>query len=383
MSLNGPPGSPELCFVIRQISTALLLPLRCEADVGSCFGPGVPGHGAISGTKDSFCLMRAGSRGLMESMHHAVGPIVTFDQGEAAQLGKRTVIGRHNLADDSLFCDESIATVLDGYPAERLFALTMGTDPLRSADNERLDHRGVSGADLLEAVRNGRIWLNITGIDGVDPRFRELTDRLYRAIDDSAPRSFSETHATLLVSSPGAMVYYHVDGPPSYLWHIRGEKRLWVYPALNESILSLELLEDVFAGARQEYVPYRNEFDELAEVFDLKPGQVAAWPQNAPHRVINGDSLNVSLVTDHFTPDARRRARVYSANQFLRTRAHVPRRLLSTKEEGGAATAKVVVHKLATRAGLGNPVNKAHEPSVRRVDPSSPTGMSGIEAFRG
>ena len=39
----------------------------------------------------------------------------------------------------------------------------MGTDPLRSADNERLDHRGVSGAELLEAVRNGRIWLNITG----------------------------------------------------------------------------------------------------------------------------------------------------------------------------------------------------------------------------
>ncbi len=325
--------------------------------------------------------MRAGSRGLIAGMHEAVGPIVTFADDDAAKLGKQTVIARHNLADNSLFCDESIAAVLDGYPAERLFALTMGADPLRSSDNERLDHRGVSGVDLLEAVRKGRIWLNITGIDGVEPRFRELTDRLYRAIDGSAPGSFSETHATLLVSSPGAMVYYHVDGPPSYLWHIRGEKRLWVYPALDESILPLDLLEDVFAGVRQEYVPYRNEFDGLAEVFDLTPGQVAAWPQNAPHRVINGDSLNVSLVTDHFTPDARRRARVYSANQFLRTRAHVPRRLLSTKEAGAAATAKVVVHKVASRAGLGNQVKKAHEPSVRRVDPSSPTGMSDIEAF--
>ena len=117
------------------------------------------------------------------------------------------------------------------------------------------------------------------------------------------------------------MVYFHVDGPPSFLWHVRGRKRVWVYPHLDERVLSRELLEDVYAGTRQEYVPYRSAFDDDAEVFDLEPGQVAMWPHNAPHRVTNLDSFNVSLVTDHWTPESRRRARLYKANRFLRVKS--------------------------------------------------------------
>ena len=315
-------------------------------------------------------------------MSAVVLPTVAFAEGDTERLGRRTVIASHNLVDHPLFTDDVIADVLDDYPYDRLFALTMGSDPLCSTDNERLDHHGVSGAELLESVRKGRIWLNITGIDAVDSRFRTLTDDLYQAMGRSVPGSATETHATLLVSSPGAMVYYHVDGPPSYLWHIRGEKRLWVYPALDESLLSTDLLEDVFAGVRQEYVPYRLDFDARAETYDLVPGQVAIWPQNAPHRVTNGDSVNVSLVTDHYTAAARRRARVFTANQFFRSRAHIPRRFLSSNEVGPTATAKVIVHKVASKAGLGQPLRKEHRAPVRRVDPSTPTGMSTIDPSR-
>ena len=318
--------------------------------------------------------------GVMEGMTTvAGGPKVEFAHGDAELLEKRTIVARHNLCDHPLFSDTAIEAILDDYPAERLFALTMGTDPLRSDDNERLDHGSASGHDLLEAVRKGRLWLNITGIDSVDPRFRDLTDQLYGAVAKESLRMAAESHATLLVSSPHAMVYYHVDGPPSYLWHIRGEKRVWVYPALDEALLARNLLEDVFAGVRQEYVPYRHEFDQQAEVFDLVPGDVIMWPQNAPHRVTNGDSLNVSLVTDHYTPEARRRARVYSANQFLRTKAHVPATLLSTRESGAVSTAKTVVYKAARKVGLGHPVKKAHRPPVREIDASAADGMRVID----
>lgn len=304
---------------------------------------------------------------------------MTFSGNDARDLGRSTVIAEHNLVENQLFGDASLEAILDDYPADRLFALTMGNDPLRSSDNERLDHSDVSGSELLAAVRKGRMWLNVTGIDLVDARFRRLTDDLYAAVAEQVPGAMAtETHATLLISSPSAMVYYHVDGPPSYLWHIRGEKRLWVYPALDVSLLARDLLEDVFAGVRQEYVPFEHEFDARAEVFDLVPGQVAMWPQNAPHRITNGNSLNVSLVTDHFSPEARRRARVYSANQFLRTRAHIPHKLLSSKETGPTANAKVVIHKLGQRVGLGSPFRKAHRAPVRRVDPLAPQGMRPI-----
>ena len=38
-----------------------------------------------------------------------------------------------------------------------------------------------------------------------------------------------------------------------------------------------------------------------------------AWPQNAPHRVSNLDGLNVSLSTEYFTRQSRRRFQVFVA----------------------------------------------------------------------
>ena len=128
------------------------------------------------------------------------------------------------------------------------------------------------------------------------------------------------SQGTLLISSPGALVYYHADGPASVLWHIRGRKRVWVYPALEEHFLKRELLEDIFTGSRHEYVPYQNGFDAAAQTFDLDPGQWITWPQNAPHRVTNLDIVNVSLSTEYFTPANRARARVTVANRFFRAR---------------------------------------------------------------
>jgi hypothetical protein len=301
---------------------------------------------------------------------------VTVD--DAAGLGVRTVIARHDLHENPLFSDESLAVILERHPPDRLVALAMGHDPTMSSDNERLDHTGLSGAQLLQAVATGRLWLNVTAIDQVDERFSALIGELYDSVGSVYPPVRGvETHATLLVSSPGAMVYFHVDAPSSYLWHIRGSKRVWVYPALDQRVLARELLEDVFAGARQEYVPYEHRFDEVASVFDLEPGDVAMWPQNAPHRVVNHDSLNVSLVTDHFTEDGRARARVYKANRFLRVRGHVPQAWLGTRPDGAVAAAKVGLHKVAAAAGFDAQVSsKQHRTPTRRIDPSVPGGSS-------
>ncbi len=313
-------------------------------------------------------------------MYREMSPEVTLSSEAASGLESRFVVANHNLQASALFSDAELATILDGYPAEKLHILTMGEDPTKSDENEKIDRAGATGEQLLESVRRGKLWLNITNIDAVDERFRKLTDDLYAEVSKAVP-GFApiETHATLLVSSPHAMVYYHVDGPPSFLWHVRGAKRVWVYPALDEKLLSRHMLEDVFAGARQEYVPYETSFDKRAEVHDLLPGEVAMWPQNAPHRVTNLDSFNVSLVTDHYTIDAKRRARIYKANRFLRTKFHVPSRLLSSKETGSIAAAKVASHLVGRRLGWEDPVTKAHRPPTRRIDAVSADGLALLD----
>jgi hypothetical protein len=309
--------------------------------------------------------------------------LVSFSDADVKCFDRVTCVPSHSLHTNPetapLFTDDSVAAILDNYPEEWLFALTMGSDPLRPQDNERVKHSNVSGTDLLEAVRRGKLWLNITNIDQVDARFRALIDRLYADVASYIPGFVvDESHATLLVSSPEAMVYYHVDAPPSFLWHIRGSKRVWVYPHLREDVLPRSLLEDVYAGARQEYVPYELEFDDVADTYDLEPGQVAMWPHNAPHRVSNLGTLNVSLVTDHWTPEARARARVYKANRFLRTKGHIPHARLGTKESGAVAFAKAATHQVGRRLRLDDLPNKSHKAPVRRVDASSVDGLSPL-----
>jgi len=293
-------------------------------------------------------------------------------------FGRRPVYGNHGLADHPLFTDAALIDLLDHFPRSQLYALNMGTDPTRAGENRLALHDGVSGAELLDAVRTGRLWLNVTRVDRADTRYRRLVTQLYEELGaQAAGFAPDSSQGTLLISSPRALVYYHADGPESVLWHIRGRKRVWVYPALDPRYMQRELMEDIFAGVRHEYLPYQADFDAGAEVYDLEPGQWIAWPQNAPHRVTNLDSVNVSLSTEHFTRASRRRSRVYIANRFFRTRLGCKR--LSAREDGILALAKAVVQRVARGLGLDPRPPKQHVPLLR-VKAGAPGGVVALDA---
>jgi hypothetical protein len=299
-----------------------------------------------------------------------VGSLVRLCDIDRSDFGRRPVVAEHTLPESPLFDDASLADLLDGYPRERLHALATGTDPQRPDENRVALHDGVSGDDLLRAVRNGRLWLNVTRIDRADSRFRRLIDALYDDLSTQLPDFHPmHTQGTLLISSPHAVVYYHLDGPASVLWHVRGRKRVWIYPALDSRYARRDDVEDIIAGVRHEYLPFDPTFDDGAIVVDLHPGQWIAWAQNAPHRVTNLDSVNVSLSTEHFTAQSRARARVYSANRFFRLRVGLHD--LSTREHGAGATTKSAIHWAARRLGVDRPSNsKRHVPTLR-IDPDA------------
>ncbi len=292
-------------------------------------------------------------------------------------FGRQPIVGSHGLVDHELFTDAALIDLLDHFPRRDLYALNMGTDPTRVEENRLALHDGVSGAELLQAVRTGRLWLNVTRVDRADARYRRLISSLVAELGTRIPGFSPESsQGTLLLSSPTALVYYHADGPASVLWHMRGRKRVWVYPALDERYLRRELLEDIFAGVRHEYLPYEPAFDDGARVFDLEPGQWISWPQNAPHRVTNLDGVNVSLTTEYFTRASQRRFQLYLANRFFRTRLGCTR--LSAREDGAIAVAKTVTQRVARRLGL-NPLKFRHQIPVLRVVAAAPGGVVELE----
>ena len=338
---------------------------------------------AFSGHKENVFRLKGGfsrfslQRAVTNPQVRSHDPAVRLSASDKVNFGRQPIVAQHRLHKSSLFSDESLIELLDRFPRKNLHALTMGNDHTRLDENRLAINEGVSGADLLRAVQKGRFWLNITRVDRADASFRRLIDELYAQLAAQIPGFVPRfSQGSLIISSPHAVVYYHADAPASALWHIRGRKRIWVYPAMDERYLSREVLEDIFADVRHEYLPFDHSLDKDAVVYDLEPGQWTAWAQNAPHRVTNFDSLNVSLSTEHFTRESSGRARVYAANRFFRARLGI--RDLSTREVGAQALIKTAIHRLAAKAGL-DPVQVKHHIPTLRVDANAPAGVVPLE----
>lgn len=280
----------------------------------------------------------------------------------------------HRLHESDAWDDTALAALLDRVPRSIVHPYTMGTDPVRTDEWQRGELTELPGAELLDIVRRGRLWLNVVGIGDHDPQTGRLARELYEEIAALAPGFVPQSvKSTLLISSPSAMVYYHADNQPNALWQLRGRKRLWVYPR-GPRFVSAEHLEAVVAGVSDEQLPYRRELDDHADVIDLAPGEVAWWPQNSPHRVENVEGLNVSLSTEHRTAASTRREQLVASNHFARNTLRMPRP--SEAEHGIAANGKITlsrIHRKVTRREV------APGPATSfAVDPTATDGVRAL-----
>jgi hypothetical protein len=279
--------------------------------------------------------------------------ITDWTPEKGAAFTRENLTFEHALHERPMFTDEGLADVLDRYPRGALGVFTMGQDPV-AWDTWRRGMAGdLSGAQLLEAAKAGRIWLNLRAVNQHLPDYAALSDEIFADKAAHAPgvKTFKRDLG-LLISSADAQVFYHLDVPLVSLWQIRGEKRVWVYP-VEGPYVSEETLERIVLRETAEQFGYRPEWDAGAEVHDLTPGRMVTWRQNAPHRIENGPMLNVSLSIEFMTPAALLRANVIYANGVLRRRLGARPRL----HAGFTAPvlAKVAVARAAKALNLQKP----------------------------
>lgn len=280
-----------------------------------------------------------------------VDELVPWSEEDFRQFGRRFQKGRHRLADTGLFGDEALARLIDAYPRHLLQAFVMGVDPTHMEENIPVDTKGVRGADAIEAVKRGRLWFKLLRIHEWKGPYAETIHQLYQELARRSPKFRPmTTGAVLFFGSTGSQVYFHLDAKPNMLWHIRGRKRFWMYPALDTSLVSQKCLEDVYNMVTDEDVPFREEFDKRATVFELDPGDVLSWPQNSPHRVMVTEGMSVSLGTLHETEESFRRSYVIGANSLLREKFGIQN--LSMAERGLVPSAKAFMFRAARRAGV-------------------------------
>jgi hypothetical protein len=237
---------------------------------------------------------------------------------QAARMERTIFVAQHRLHTLELFNDDHLIDLLDRHPRTDLGINTMGDDPTNRKEWQEGRAGNLDAEQLLQAARVGRVWLNVRRVMDHHPQYAECVRAVYADLERTCPGLSTFNHsANLLISSPGAQVYYHLDCPANMLWHLRGKKRVWAYP-LEAGLVSDETIEGVLCGEKSEELDFRREWDDLAIAHDLEPGEMITWPQHTPHRVVNTEGLNVSLSTEHMTPAAVRRNNVYMANRHFR-----------------------------------------------------------------
>ena len=271
--------------------------------------------------------------------------VTDWTADKAARFGRANLRFRHDLHGRPMFDEAGLERVLDLYPRERLGVFTMGEDPTDWRSWRRGAAEGVTGDRLLEAVRAGRIWLNLRDVGAHLPDYAALCDEIFTDLESHARglRTFKRDLG-LLISSANAQVFYHLDVPLVTLWGLRGEKTLYVYPP-EAPFVAPDELEAIILKDKPEQFAFDPGWDARAETFAMAPGDMITWRQNAPHRVVNGPMLNVSLSIEFMTPQALMRANVIYANGLLRRRAGLSPRV--QERLGPTALAKLGLARAA------------------------------------
>ena len=234
------------------------------------------------------------------------------------EYGRKIQTVKHGLADSGLFSDEALADLLDRHPVEKIDVCANLDDPNYPNKHGTVDFRGFSGAALIDAVKNGRIWINVREAMTYDAVYQPLMRDTFKDLErcTGKDRLRRNCRGGILISSPAAKVPYHCDPTTTLLWHIRGKKRVYVYPA-TQDYLPDEAYEAIVLGEQDQDLPYYSHFENGASIYDLPEGTLVTWPHTSPHRVEN-QSYCISMVMEFSSKVSAYRNSVMYTNGLLR-----------------------------------------------------------------
>jgi quercetin dioxygenase-like cupin family protein len=197
--------------------------------------------------------------------------------------------------------------------------LPVGQDPALTPAN------GLSPQETIRRIETCRSWMVLKNVEA-DAAYAAAMEG---ALAEIAPAAAAETGpmakkiAFIFISSPGAVTPFHMDPEHNILMQLSGTKTMRVYPAKG-AIVSDEQHEAYHAGDAHRNLTHRPEFDALAEVHELRPGDALYVPVKAPHWVANGPEPSVSFSITWRSRLSLDEASLRLANRWVRARGLNP-----------------------------------------------------------
>ncbi len=255
-------------------------------------------------------------------------PVYASGLSENWQLfGRKPFLIRHNLANSDLFKlprlrevgRELLKRERSGSAKEAAVALPFWKD---SAANARLlskEDQFEKAMDELEADTWGSPC-KLTALSEVDPAYDAVLRRAIAQLAEELKIPFDDitwSMITVFITAPNVTTPFHSDWEENFLLQIQGEKDVRLYDRADTNVFPQTAFEELCKG-NPIPAPFKEEFRDQGTVFHLEPGVGVHHPVNAPHLVVNGNAVSVSVTTVFCTRELDDISRVHQANLFLR-----------------------------------------------------------------
>jgi hypothetical protein len=264
-----------------------------------------------------------------------------------AALGRAPLAVRHALADHPLLALESLALLADSLPATSV-EHNVGDVPL-VADAEAVERLERSPGEIVRGIDSNGCWMVLKNVEQ-DDAYRSLLDACLAEVPQAGEDAVTQREAFVFLSAPGSVTPSHVDPEHNFLLQVRGTKDFNVGRFADREVEQREL-ERFYGGGHRNIAQTPDDM----RTFALAPGDgVYVWP-NAPHYVVNGPTVSVSLSITWQTTATRRAARVHAANgrlRALRVRPSAPgQRVAVDRVKAGAIGLLSAVRRRVARQG--------------------------------
>ncbi len=302
---------------------------------------------------------------------------------EAQSFGNQVVSFQHSLHYSELFQDLVLAELLENTPTGNIL-VTAGTDPWFSRHGTR---GNLKGLEILQAVRHGKLSVQIRHPERVNPAFRSILEILHMELKMALPdANINRNMMKIQISSPGLVFPMCFNTTGQALWQVRGERLVSVYPSKPPFISPGELETALIQKNSHCCLAHSEWFEQFADKRKLTPGLLLHWPFHQPYRIVNSGLLNVSVVTHMWSDEERKIHNVNLGNAVLR---RMGMNILKQKTVGPAYQGKKVLagtrnitHRLRTKLGkLGNRSGTDEQyaqPIDFMVEPNSPEGIRDL-----
>ena len=302
-----------------------------------------------------------------------------WTEAHSARFQKEIMSFKHGLEETSLFTDEALIDLLNKHPKNMLDVCTMGSVDCELYPNkfQTGDFRGVDGKVLLEAAKAGKVWINVRRGMNLHPEYKAVLDQMYDDIAEKTSNKAYNANGGILISSPIAKVPYHFDKTETILWHVRGQKSIYLYP-LTEKFIPDKAYEATLLNHLNDDLPYTPDFDDEATKVDLQEGQALSWPMNMPHRVDN-QTFCVSVTTEYSTRESGMKNAAMIANATLRHRFGIE----SSYTNAGPLNRQIksIFGRIIRKAGLAARADQIDMVTFK-IDPNAPNYVVNVEPYQ-